>query len=277
MTEAKDMRKIVGSILGRSADDSVLAPGALVALRLFLQERDARSVLLSDREYYGPEHFPGLTVTVAPMADLATAAERTRPDLVLASLVSWRGDLADIQALASDLGLGERSDAPLLCVDWCHAGAAGFPSAEGLAADLVIGDATKWLTPASEPDRVAFLFALSDRVGDLAEAFSGLYLSGAPDHPRSARWVDPGVLDEMRHAVPEAALDLDRRTAWHDRNLELARRVARANGAAPPDTAIVWLPERSREDCDLSELPSEGLAWETCGGVRILCQAGPLD
>lgn len=271
------MRKVVGSILGRPASEAVLAPGGLVALRLFLQRRGARRVLLSDREYYGPEHFPGLTVNVAPMADLTAAAALHRPDIVLASLVSWRGDLTDIEALGSALGLGEQPAAPLLCVDWCHAGAAGFPSAEGLRADLVLGDATKWLTPASEPDRLAFLLPLSDRVTDLADAFSGLYLSGAPDHPRSARWVDPAVLDEMRAAVPDAGLDPDRRASWYERNLELARRVARANGAPPPDTAIVWLPDRSRSNCDLGELPSEGLAWETCGGVRILCQAGPLD
>lgn len=103
MTDAEVVRATLSDLLERRADQAILAPGALVALRLFFHHQNVHRVLLSDREYYAAGHFPGLEVHVAPFDELVDAAQRFEPDAVLASLVSWRGQTGDVEALGRDL------------------------------------------------------------------------------------------------------------------------------------------------------------------------------
>lgn len=302
--DADVLRATISELLGRDAHRAILAPGALVALRLLFHHEGVSSVLLSDREYYAAAHFPDLEVHVAPFDDLGSAVERFSPGAVVASLVSWRGEVGAVDALCGSLraltpGDGERDlrtgggavgardsgappggspggrERPLVCLDWCHAGAVGFPPADGLDADLVFGDVSKWLVPALTPDRVAFLLAREDTEPALRSCFGGLYRSGGGRTAREARWIDDARLKEVADRVRGAASDRNRLHARHQGNMELARIVARANGHPEPEAAILWFPDTSPEELDLSALPSPDLAWETDAGVRVLCQAAP--
>lgn len=292
MTDADVVRTTLSDLLGREADEAILAPGALVALRLFFHHQNIHRVLLSDREYYAAGHFPGLEVHVAPFDELVDAAQRFEPDAVIASLVSWRGQVGDVEALGRALrkrfagGPGPRRARPdrsggpddlrpLLFVDWCHAGAAGFPSAAGLPADVVFGDASKWLIPATTSDRIAFLLGSDDLVGPLRSCFEGLHESGGGRTAREARWIDGRTLEEAAQRVRGAAADRGVLEARHSQNMELARAIAEANDRPPPATALLWFPDAGPADLDLSPLPSSDLAWETEAGVRVLCQASP--
>lgn len=294
MSHAEVIRATLSDILGRRSSEAVLAPGALVALRLFFHHQGVRTVLLSDREYYAPELFPDLEVHRAPFGELAAAAERLSPDAVVASLVSWRGEVGDVEALGRNLrkragtGAGDPargtpaegrstsgSEGPLFCVDWCHAGAVGFPSAAGLRAHVLFGDASKWLIPARTPDRLAFLLGSEDLSGPLRSCFEGLHESGGELAAREARWIDGRTLEEVARRVEGAAADRSVLRARHLENMELARSVAEANDHPPPVSALLWFPSASRSELDLDLLPSPELAWETGAGVRVLCQASP--
>jgi len=273
VSDADVIRATVSGMLGRDAERAILAPGALVALRLLFHHEGVSSVLLSDREYYAAAHFPDLEVHIAPFEDLAPAAERFSPGAVVASLVSWRGEVGDVEGLCRSLG--EVDVSPLVCLDWCHAGAVGFPEAEGLDADLLFGDVSKWLIPARAPDRMAFLLGGEDLDAPLRSCFGGLYRSGGGRTAREARWIDDARLGEVAERVRDVAIDRDRLRARHEKNMALARTMAHANGQPEPDAAILWFPDASAEALDLTALPSPGLAWETDAGVRVLCQAEP--
>lgn len=292
MSDTDVLRSTISDMLGRNAGEAILAPGALVALRLLFHHRGASTILLSDREYYAAGHFPDLEVHVAPFEDMGEAVRRFSPDAVVASLVSWRGQVGDVEGLCRSLretasgrspasdernrsGPPDPSGRPLVCVDWCHAGAAGFPSAEGLSADVLFGDASKWLIPAATPDRVAFLLGGAELTPTLRSCFGGLYRSGGGRTAREARWISDATLEEVAKRVRGAASDRSRLDARHARNMELARTVAEDNGQSAPDAAILWFPGASASDLDLGALPSPELAWETEAGVRVLCQAAP--
>lgn len=275
MTDSAVLRRAVSDVLGEDAEAAILAPGALVGLRLFLRHRGTSVLLLSDREYYGPEHFPGCDVHVAPFDELASAAEAHEPDVVLASLVSWRGEVGDVEALCRDVRGRSNDGGPLVCVDWCHAGALGFPPAADLDADLIIGDVTKWLTPAATPDRLAFLLGREALAAPMRACFGGLHSSGGDQAAREARWVDPQALAAMADSVKRVAADRSRFATWYADNMTLARVVGAANGVEPARSAILWFPGRQKAELRLDALPSTELAWDTGSGVRVLCQASP--
>lgn len=277
MSDGEILRATISDILGRDARSAILAPGALVALRLLFHHEGVTSVLLSDREYYAAGHFPDLEVHVAPFEDLGPAVERFSPGAVVASLVSWRGEVGEVESLCGSLreDSPEGRRPPLICLDWCHAGAAGFPPADGLDADLVFGDVSKWLIPAETPDRVAFLLAREELEPALRSCFGGLYRSGGGHTAREARWIDDARLKEVAERIRRATTDRARLGERHEKNMELARTVARANGHPDPEAAILWFPDTSAGDLDLGALPSPELAWETDAGVRVLCQAAP--
>lgn len=269
------LHRAISTLLGYETRGVILAPGVLVALRLFLHHKGARVILLSDREYYGPEHFPGLDVHVAPFAELAPASKRLHPDAVLASVVSWTGQVADPERLVRDLAVRHQGHRPMVCLDWCQAGAAGFPPARGLDADLILGDATKWLVPAGIRDRLAFAVGREEGVEPLLECFAGLYLSGGYEGRREARWIDPLTLAEVASAITELEADRDRLSGRHAQNMRLARAIAQRNGLDEPESALLWFPGREPGELDLDDLPSQDLVWRIDAGVRVTCQVAP--
>ena len=286
MSEADVIRSTLSDLLGRNAKEAILAPGALVALRLFFHHQGVCTVLLSDREYYAPGHFPDLQVHVAPFGELASAAERLSPDAVVASVVSWRGRVGDVASLSDELRkrfrAGPRSgrtrrERPLICVDWCHAGAAGFPSAVGVRFDVLFGDVTKWLIPPRAPDRLAFLLGSEDLSPSLRSCFEGLHAAGGGRAAREARWIDGRTLEEVARSVDGAASDRKLLRARHEANMRLARVVAEANDHAAPASALLWFPGVRPSDLDLGALPSHEQAWDTGAGVRVICQVEPTS
>ncbi len=175
--------------------------------QLFSVERVDRLVLTSE-EYYAPRHFPTLRCDVASPSTLVARVAAARPGAVIASVVSWRGAPLPVSALFGEIRrvLGART--PLLVADYTHAGAIGFPPVSALNADVVSGDAEKWLLPARQRSRLAFLWMRSPAVfRSAARSFSPFFLAvdGRTD-ARSARWLDPQeVRDRRRVAVGQAA------------------------------------------------------------------------
>ena len=286
MSDAGAIRSTLSDLLGRSAEEAILAPGALVALRLLFHHQGVYEVLLSDREYYAAGHFPDLEVHVAPFDELTSAAERLSPDAVVASRVSWRGRVGDVASLCEDLRTAFRGGSragrtarprPLICVDWCHAGAVGFPSAADIRADVLFGDVSKWLIPAGTPDRLAFLLGSDELSHPLRSCFEGLYGSGGGRTAREARWIDGRILEEVARSVRGAGSDRTVLRARHEANMKLARTVAEANDHPAPESALLWFPGVAPSELDLDALPSPDLAWDTGAGVRVLCQAEPTS
>ncbi|MFW6199107.1 MAG: hypothetical protein ACOC8K_00915 [Gemmatimonadota bacterium] len=282
MSDADVIRSTLSDLLERSAEEAILAPGALIALRLFFHQQEVYKVLLSDREYYAAGHFPDLEVHVAPFGELTSAAERLSPDAVVASLVSWRGRVGDVASLCDDLRKRFRGGfragrtargRPLICVDWCHAGAAGFPSAVGVRSDVLFGDVSKWLIPARAPDRLAFLLGTEDLSPSLRSCFEGLHASGGGRAAREARWVDGRTLEEVARSVEGTAADRKLLRSRHEANMKLARTIAEANDHPAPASALLWFPGVGSSELELGALPSPELAWDTGAGVRVLCQA----
>ena len=58
-----------------------------------------------------------------------------------------RADRIAAMAVPDEFGLRSRARAPLLVLDYTHAGAVGFPNMGSFGADLTCGDFAKWVTP----------------------------------------------------------------------------------------------------------------------------------
>jgi hypothetical protein len=236
----------------------VLLPGVLAGLRLALPRLGIRTLLLGPREYFAPRHFPDLRVRVA-RRPLCEEIRRFRPDAVLVSPVSYDGrehDLRDVRA-------------PLVIADATHAAAAGGFRLDRLGADLVVGDAAKWLLPPPFPSAFSYLWTPRPELfRRLRPAFDPFFLCVAG--PQGRNQAQLLSLADLRRGADWIRANAPTRRGLelrHRKNLRLASALA---GFGAARSAIVVVPRGVRVRPELA-LPLPG------GRVRILCRSELFD
>ncbi len=177
----------------------VLAPGTLAGLRLVFASLGIERIALSAGEYFDTQSFPDTAVDALDADDVLESVVRRRPNAVLLSQVTWKGERLPLEPIFRHIRrrLGGGARTPLLVADYAHAGAAGFPKVAESGADIVVGDVTKWITPPTWPDKLGYLWFRSP--GHRAQArriFGSFYLACAkPAAQLEARWVDPAAVE----------------------------------------------------------------------------------
>lgn len=258
-----------------NADRIFLCPGQLVGLIHVMHAMQLRSILLTDEEYYTADHFPGMEVSICKPEDVADASLRKHPDVILMSLVSWKGRLLPAQREFRRIR-GLSGTRPLLVCDYAHAGAVGFPVFGGQEADIICGDLHKWVLPSTHMAQIAFLWAATRGLRrTLRRAFLGYYLAGEVRAGRAARWISP--LDLMAAAQWLRTSNLNRRTLRREyrQNLARAAEIATLLGLdSPPKTCILWLPGAAIKGLsyNIEDLAAQEDVeiWRTSGGWRIV-------
>ena len=273
---ARHVRDLVADVFGAAPSATVLAPGTLAGLRLVCSALGVKRVVLSAGEYFAAGSFPDLRVHVADSYHLLESVVRHRAQALIVSTVTWRGERQPLAPLFRHVRerLGPR--APLLVADYAHAGAAGFPRVADSHADVVVGDATKWITPATWPDRVGWLWFRSAAHRALARRlFAPFYLAcERPTAALEARWVDPLAVEKIaafRMSAKPVRAELVRRAA---EDLALAKRMAGWCGAPQPTSSLLWVESAA----GVAKIPKwaedQGLLWRSpAGGARVMCRS----
>ena len=275
---AGHVRQLVADVYGAAASAVVLAPGTLAGLRLVFAALGVRRVLLSAGEYFAASSFPDLRVEVVDVYDLLEVVARRRPGAVILSAVTWQGELLPLASVFRHIRarLGGRARAPLLVADYAHAGAAGFPRVADSAADIVVGDVTKWITPPSWPDRIGYLWFRSAVHRALARRlFAPFYLAcEKPTAALEARWVDPQAVEKVaafRMSAKPTRGELVERAA---NDLALARRMAGWCSEPQPTSSLLWVESAAGVAKIPTWVEDQGLLWRPAsGGARVMCRS----
>jgi hypothetical protein len=274
---ASGLRRTISDLLGAPHSDRIiLAPGILIALRSLFSHLRVGRALLTNEEYYGPSHFPACSVHVAGCREFPRLLQERDFDALVASPVSWRGVRQPVAELFGGIRetLGDKT--PLLVADCAHAGAIGFPSANGLAADIVCGDLEKWILPPNCSSRVAFLWFSSRRLYlEAAEAFRAFFLAmEGSDVALEARWVDPDDVLAASGRLAELDVTRNQLRTRHQADMKLAETLAsRLDPSRVPETSILWLEDDEVGGEIVEQLDDLGLVWRLPGrGTRILCR-----
>lgn len=255
----------------------VLTPGILVGLNNLFSRLPSNRIALSPAEYYDEYHFPNRETSSFDFETIIEHIRLSSSDVVIASLVTWRGKALPVKHLFQGIrgALGDK--APLLIADCAHAGAIGFPSLKDLEADIICGDVCKWITPSEWQRNLAFLWFHNQSLWEkAAEIFRPYYLATRQTRTHLlARWIDPFEVKTVVSWLEERLLDRNRLRARHQHNMNLARKLSERLGMSEsPETAILWINEESSSNILLEELAQTGLAWKPPeGGLRILCRA----
>ena len=274
---AREVRKLLADVYGAAPEDAVfLAPGTLIGLRGILGSLRIGRLALSAGEYFDRSCFPTSRVELVKVEALLAHVVQTRPDAVLLSVVTWKGARLPLEALFADIRMRLGSAAPLLVADFSHAGAAGFPKVTETGADIVMGDATKWITPPESPDRLGYVWFRTEGHRSLAgQVFAPFYLAGVkPRAELEARWVDPEAVRRIAEFCASSKVTRTRLVARHKADLALAERVAERCGAAHPTSPLVWLSSAAALKNVPKWLQHESLLWRAPGGgVRVTCRS----
>lgn len=275
---ARRLRGQISSLFGAPRpSDIVLAPGGLIALRILFNCLGVKRLLLTEDEYYEPLHFSGLDVVVCKSDALVQTAKRVRPDVAIASVVSWKGKYLNVPEYFSAICRFNRP--PLLVADYAHAGACGFPRIRSLHADLVFGDIAKWVTPPGFNANVTYLWGGSRTVkAVIREAFQGFYLATSHNSSKAATWVRPEDIQAILGFLVEKQLTRRDLLRQFSRNIAVARTLAEdLRLRNVPDTGIVWTSgSRKRAKRKFARLEQQGLVWKIADGYRVLCRAEVL-
>ena len=258
---------------GYPARRIVLAPGVLSSLRHLFSVLGVERLALTAEEYYAPRHFPAIQVSCTPASAVLAQIRKSRPQAVVVSVVSWRGEPLPVAEIFAEIR-AQSARAPLLVADYTHAGAIGFPPMTALNADLVCGDPEKWLLPRG-PSKLGFLWMGSPALFRVARAaFAPLFLAvDAPADPRSARWVDPLEVGRIARWLTDARLTRRKLEARHQGNLGMKRTLADRLGIdSRGESSVIWTTARIPAPLR-KRLESLGLIWRAGTHTRILCRA----
>ncbi len=274
------LRAQLATVLGVPFEDRfIFTPSILAGVRILAPCLGVRRLVLTTAEYYDTAHFPGLDCHLADFSDLIQAVKVTKPEMVLASVVTWKGDLLPIGEMFRSIRQSLGRECPLLVADGSHVGAAGFPRLDSLCADIVCGDGSKWLLAPSKRLNVGFLWSQSVQVfSRLRPVFAPFFLAvkGASSEP-SSRWIPPDHIVALQRFLSRKRLSRTKLNLLHQRNMELANDLAsRSDLCVAPKTSILWFPKGT-----ISRLPREladqGLVWEFSDGTRVMCRADLLN
>ena len=276
---ADGLRRTISDLLEvPHSDRIILAPGILVALRILFSRLQIKRILLTSEEYYDESHFPGETVRVASCEAIQGLLQKRDFDVLIASPASWRGVRQPVAELFGWIRetLGRR--APLLVADYAHAGSIGFPSVEGLGADVVCGDLEKWILPPDWNSRLAFLWFRTHRLFlEAARAFRPFFLATqSSDVSMLARWVDPSDVLSVSNELANLSVTPRQLRERHQADTKLAKELAqRLHATGVPETSILWLKEDELGEATVvAGLEKLGLVWRLPGrGVRVLCRS----
>ena len=255
----------------------VLVPSILGALQILFANMQVRRVLLTDGEYYGAPHLPAQRVMASSVNNLLKGVKEFRPDAVIVSVVTWKGEVLPCAELFSQIRrMRKHGMTPLLVADYCHAGAVGFPSVKKLAADVVCGGAGKWVTPPLWDSRLGFLWFGSELLFSRAKgAFAPFFL--ATNHQSLSlvsRWIDPAEVRALEAWLAPRSLNRSALIAQYRADKEFASGLAALFGIDCPQSNILWLNHGLSRDKRLRALERLGLTWRMPDGkIRILCRA----
>jgi hypothetical protein len=139
-------------------------------------------------------------------------------------------------------------------------------------ADVVVGDAGKWITSPGLADRVAYVWLRTPALRRVARrTFAALYLATThPAGPLEGRWVDPEAARRLATATRGRAGRCAALRRRHASDLALAEVLAWRLGLAAPSTPLVCVGPR--------QVPAwarrAGLLWRTPdGAVRVTCRS----
>lgn len=275
---AARLRHQIKRLLDTDTGQIILTPSSLVALRLIFAALNVQKLLMTKEEYYTPSHFPGIATSVVPTRELAHTLNSSQTDAAIMSVVTWQGRRLDIETIFSGDGAHRGRKSPLRIADGSHIGAAGWPSAEQLNADIVFGDPARWIARPVSKQNLGFIWLRSKALWkQLVPFFAPFYLAlETPTRLRQSRWIDPKLVH--RTAKYFAALRLNRTSLCrrHIKNMSLASTLAQTLGIPAPNTAIVWLPRR-KDHKALQPFRRSGLLWApSSGGTRVMCWADSL-
>jgi hypothetical protein len=278
LAAANDLRATISDLLEvHHSDRIILAPGILVALRALFSHLHIERIALTSEEYYSAEHFPAATVRTASCDALFDPRLTGDSEAVLASPASWRGARQPVAELFDSIRKTSGRGAPLLVADYAHAGSIGFPSVDGLGADVICGDLEKWILPPDWNTRVAFLwFRTQPLFLRAVEAFRSFFLAtNSSDVSMLARWVEPADVLAVSRGLVSLGVTPDQLRERHRADMRLARELAsRVEPARIPETSILWFEEGELDEETLEELEKLGLVWRLPGrGTRVLCRS----
>jgi hypothetical protein len=274
------IRSMLSEVFGATPSSAlVLSPGVLVSLRLLLAALGVKRLVISDEEYYTPLHFPDCKTTIASVGALGRRANDLRADAVLGSLMSWRGVPTDTSAIAKEIRATRRGRRPLVIVDFTHAGAIGFPNVTSSGADIVCGDAGKWITPLHALDHVGFLWTRGAALRtEMRRTFEGFYL--ATSNAKAAifaRWLDPQHVNSLAAYIRNERITKKLLLAEHKANLAVSADVCRTLGISSCHSGIVWSSRTIRPSV-LRAVRGNLAFWQVPGGgTRILCRSPRKD
>lgn len=272
------LRDAIVQLFGANGPERViLSPGILIAISSILSMARHSRVLLTSSEYYLPSHFPGKATFSCSPEQIPGAVQQHRPDVVVASVVSWAGDVLGLGEAFAEVRRLKGLHCPLLFADYSHAGAIGFPSMQELNADVVCGDPEKWVTSRSEPSPVAFCWIRdADLFNRVAPVFRPFFLASTGRVGfRAARWVEPQSVETVAELLRDTNINRDVLTRQAARNLEFARQLARAwHVQDSPPSSILWLDSAHLErDPLFMAMIRAGLVWKVDDRhARVLCR-----
>jgi hypothetical protein len=256
----------------------VLVPSILTALHILFAKLQVRRIVLTSGEYYGALHFPAQRVETVGVKDLIKRTKELKPDVVMVSVVTWKGEVLPTAELFSEIRrMRGHEGTPLLVADYCHAGAVGFPSVKKLAADVVCGGAGKWVTPPEWNSKLGFLWFGSESLSSLAKtAFVPFFLATDRQPPfLVSRWIDPAEVRALHAWLVRRRLDRSALLAQYHADRKFASRLAAQFGIDGNQSNILWLSRGHSGDKRVRELERLGLTWKMPDGrTRMLCRAG---
>lgn len=252
----------------------VLTPGILIGLRLVIARLRATKLVLTTQEFYQPAAFPDQQSRLVQASEVADVVQG-RSDMVIASLVDWRGNELGIDRA---FRAAKTRKKPILVADYSHAGALGFPPAAKTGADIICGDVCKWVLKPGLPVNFAFLWFRS------AALFNRIYPTFCPFFLAveesvaglRSRWLDPSHVARVANVLSRKDLSRSGLARQHRANMRLARDVASSLNLRPPRTSILWLSQKTRNRV-LTPFRKKGLVWDRPDGIRIMCRADVLD